>query len=53
MAEGFRPGHTYDNVYLIVVDASGWNQLDDTGHSLVRSRAIVKGNEMAKVPPKK
>lgn len=31
----------------------GWNQLDDTGHSLVRSRAVVKGNEMAKVPPKK
>jgi tetratricopeptide (TPR) repeat protein len=32
---------------------ANWNQLDDTGHSIVRSRAVVKGNEMAKVPPKK
>jgi tetratricopeptide (TPR) repeat protein len=30
-----------------------WNQLDDTGHSIVRSRAVVKGNETAKAPPKK
>jgi hypothetical protein len=38
MADGFLPGHTYDNVYLIVVDASGYssivrrNPLDRAAH---------------------
>ena len=27
-----------------------WNQLDDTGYSLVRSRAIARGVELAKLP---
>src|ERR1044072_3247521 len=27
MADGFSPGHTYDNVYLIVVDASGYSSI--------------------------
>ena len=29
---------------------TSWNQLDDTGYSLVRTRAIARGVELAKLP---
>jgi tetratricopeptide (TPR) repeat protein len=29
---------------------TSWNQLDDTGYSIVRPRAIAKGLELAKLP---
>jgi class 3 adenylate cyclase len=51
MADGtFQAGHTYDNVYLIVVDASGYssivahNPLDRAAHAfdLLRERAVAR-----------
>ena len=50
MADGFLPGHTYDNVYLIVVDASGYssivrhNPLDRAAHAFdeLRERAVAR-----------
>src|SRR4051794_20917870 len=50
MAAGFLPGHTYDNVYLIVVDASGYssivrrNPLDRAAHAFdeLRERAVAR-----------
>lgn len=48
--DAFRPGHTYDNVYLIVIDASGYssivrhNPLDRAAHAFdqLRTRAIAR-----------
>lgn len=48
MADGFLAGHTYDNVYLIVVDASGYssivrhNPLDRAAHAFdqLRERSV-------------
>jgi class 3 adenylate cyclase len=50
MADGFLPGRTYDNVYLIVVDASGYssivrrNPLDRAAHAFdeLRERAVAR-----------
>ena len=50
MADVFRPGHTYENVYLIVVDASGYssivrrNPLDRAAHAFdqLRERAVTR-----------
>ncbi len=50
MADGFRPGHTYENVYLIVIDASGYssivrhNPLDRAAHAFdqLRDRAVAR-----------
>lgn len=55
MAEGFLPGHTYDNVYLIVVDASGYssivrhNPLDRAAHAFdeLRERAVARVGKVA------
>jgi class 3 adenylate cyclase len=46
----FQPGHTYDNVYLIVIDASGYssvvrhNPLDRAAHAFdqLRERAVAR-----------
>ncbi|GAB3449845.1 nucleotidyl cyclase domain-containing protein [Actinophytocola sediminis] len=51
----FRPGHTYDNVYLLVVDASGYssvvrhNPLDRAAHAfdLLRERTVARVSELA------
>lgn len=51
----FRPGHTYDNVYLLVVDASGYssvvrhNPLDRAAHAfdLLRERTVARVGELA------
>ncbi len=48
--DAFRAGHTYDNVYLIVVDASGYssivrhNPLDRAAHAFdqLRERAVAR-----------
>jgi len=55
MAVGFSPGHTYDNVYLIVVDASGYssivrhNPLDRVVHAFdeLRERAVARIGKVA------
>ncbi|MGH3757040.1 hypothetical protein [Actinophytocola sp.] len=55
MADGFQPGYTYDNVYLIVVDASGYssivrhNPLDRAAHAfdLLRERAVARVRKAA------
>jgi class 3 adenylate cyclase len=55
MADGFLPGHTYDNVYLIVVDASGYssivrhNPLDRSAHAFdqLRERAVARVGKVA------
>lgn len=51
----FSPGHTYDNVYLLVVDASGYssivrhNPLDRAAHAfdLLRVRTVARVEETA------
>lgn len=51
----FSPGSTYDNVYLLVVDASGYssivrgNPLDRAAHAfdLLRERAVARVHETA------
>jgi class 3 adenylate cyclase len=55
MADGFHAGHTYDNVYLIVVDASGYssivrhNPLDRAAHAFdqLRDRAVGRVHKAA------
>jgi tetratricopeptide (TPR) repeat protein len=34
----------------LYLKVTSWNQLDDTGYSMVRSRAIARGVELAKLP---
>lgn len=51
----FRPGHTYDNVYLLVVDASGYssvvrdNPLDRAAYAfdLLRERTVARVDGLA------
>jgi class 3 adenylate cyclase len=51
----FQPGHTYDNVYLIVIDASGYssivrrNPLDRAAHAFdqLRERAVTRVHKVA------
>lgn len=55
MADGFLPGRTYDNVYLIVLDASGYssivrrNPLDRAAHAFdeLRERAVTRVGKVA------
>jgi hypothetical protein len=35
-----------------LLKVSNWNQLDDTRYAMVRSRAIARGVELAKLPNK-